>query len=314
MKAWYSDTFELPLPPRHRFPMSKYRLLRERLEEARLEGLSLHIPPAATDEQLRLVHHADYVERARNDGLTDLEIRRIGFPWSAQTLERSRRSVGASIAAATAALEDGISANLAGGTHHAMPESGQGFCVFNDVAVAARVLQTERRLTRVLFVDLDVHQGNGTASITAGDSTLFSFSIHCDKNYPFRKSVSDLDVALPEGTGDDLYLRELEKALRVIEDRFQPELVFYLAGADPFQLDRYGKLKLTKSGLRRRDECVLDWCRSRSIPVALAMSGGYAPDITDIVDIHFATIVAAWQRSLSVDASDTPGFGNLKRR
>lgn len=293
MKIYYSDTFELPLPPGHRFPMSKYRLLRERVAASDVNELELLIPDAATDEQLALVHHPDYIRRVADGRLSDLEIRRIGFPWSPAMVERSRRSVGASINAGRSACVDGISVNLAGGTHHAFSDSGQGYCVFNDTAVAARVIQAEGLARRVLFIDLDVHQGNGTAAITQGDDTLFSFSIHCEKNYPFRKGTSDLDVELKQGTGDSEFLDCLERALHEVDLRFDADFVFYLAGADPFVGDRLGLLTLSKFGLEKRDRMVFEFCRQRNLPCAVSMSGGYAKNVDDIVDIHFNTVLAA---------------------
>lgn len=300
MQIFYSDTFELPLPPKHRFPMSKYRLLRERIATSELaEFVQLQIPDAATDEQLQLVHTAEYLGKLKSDSLSELEIKRIGFPWSSSTLERSRRSVGASISAALSAIDNGISVNLAGGTHHAFPDSGQGYCVFNDVCVAARVIQSKRMANRILFIDCDVHQGNGTAAITKMDPDLFSFSVHCNKNYPFRKQVSDLDLALPPGTGDQEYLEGLSVALDQIKCRFSPELIFYVSGADPYELDRLGLLALTKSGLKRRDEIVFEFAESLGVPVAVSMAGGYADDVNEIVDIHYSTVASAmrfWQR------------------
>jgi acetoin utilization deacetylase AcuC-like enzyme len=292
MKLFYSDVFELPLPVKHRFPMAKYRLLRERVQSSSLFDQKNVLPaPTCSDEQLCLVHDRDYVERVAHGKLSDLEIRRIGFPWSEKMVVRSRRSTGASVAAAQAALVEGVSANLAGGTHHAFPESGQGYCVFNDACVAARVVQTESDIGNILFIDCDVHQGNGTAAVAKNDPTLFAFSIHSQVNYPFRKTDGDLDVALPENTGDDNYLSALGSALNQIFDAFSPELVFYISGADPFVGDRLGKLNLTKAGLRRRDEIVLARCRSAGIPVAISMAGGYANDVQDIVDIHFQTLL-----------------------
>lgn len=297
MDLYYSDIFELPLPPGHRFPMAKYRLLRERLATAPwAEHFRFLIPAAATDDQLALAHSTEYIRRATLGELSEVEQRRIGFPWSERMIERSRRSSGASIGAAESALRDGLAVNLAGGTHHANWDGGQGYCVFNDVCVAARVMQQMGQIQRALFVDCDVHQGNGTAAIAAGDPTLYSFSIHCIKNYPFRKATSDLDIDLPPGTGDGEYLDQLERALRKIDLVFEPDLVFFLAGADPYEHDRLGHLRLTKAGLRQRDELVLDFYRARQIPVAISMAGGYAPDVDDIVAIHFGTITAAWQR------------------
>lgn len=293
MKVYYSDTFELPLPDRHRFPMSKYRLLRERILESGLEGIELLVPEAASDGQLALVHHVEYIERVKTGQLSDLEMRRIGFPWSLKMVERSRRSVGASIEAGRAALVDGIAVNLAGGTHHAFPDCGQGYCVFNDVAVAARNLQREQRCKNVLFIDLDVHQGNGTAAIARNDETLFAFSMHCDRNYPFRKENGDLDVAIPQGAGDTIYLEQLETSLARIENRFRPDVVFYLAGADPFEGDRLGLLRITREGLARRDQLVFEWCARKGLPCAISMAGGYAVHVPHIVDIHFSTVASA---------------------
>jgi acetoin utilization deacetylase AcuC-like enzyme len=276
--------------------MAKYRLLRERLAASDWTGnCRFLIPEAAWDEQLALAHSAEYIRRASSGELSDVEQRRIGFPWSERMIERSRRSSGASIGAARSALRDGVAVNLAGGTHHANWDGGQGYCVFNDVCVAARVLQLEGAIQRALFVDCDVHQGNGTAAIAAGDPTLYSFSIHCVKNYPFRKATSDLDIDLAPGTGDGEYLEELERALRKIDLVFEPDLVFFLAGADPFEHDRLGHLRLSKSGLRQRDQLVLDFYRERRIPIAISMAGGYAPDVNDIVDIHYGTIETAWR-------------------
>jgi acetoin utilization deacetylase AcuC-like enzyme len=220
-------------------------------------------------------------------------MRVIGFPWSAQLVERSRRSVGATIAAARAAVADGVGVNLAGGTHHAFADRGEGFCLFNDVGVAARVLQRERIVDRVLVIDCDVHQGNGTAAIFARDTSVTTFSIHGKRNYPLRKARSDLDVALDDNTGDDEYLRALADALEQVLPLAEAELAFYLAGADPYRDDRFGRLAMTKQGLRRRDQLVLSRCRQWGMPVAIAMAGGYAPQLDDIVDIHAATVDVA---------------------
>lgn len=294
MELFYSDVFELPLPTGHRFPMAKYRLLRERIAAATWANeVTFRLPPAATDDELCLAHCREYLRRVVAGELSELEQKRIGFPWSPQMVERSRRSTGASIAAGRSAMASGLAANLAGGTHHAGHAMGQGFCVFNDACVAARVLQREGLVSRVLICDCDVHQGNGSAEIATGDPSIFTLSLHCDRNYPFRKSTSDLDVELPAGTGDDEYLQALQNALQEVTARFQPDLVYYLAGADPYEGDRLGQFKLTKPGLLLRDQMVLDWSRGQNIPVSLAMAGGYAPNCDDIVDIHFATIDAA---------------------
>ena len=300
LELYYADNFELPLPENHRFPMSKYRLLRERLDACGFaDRLQLQNPPAATDEQLLLVHTSDYLQRLKCGELSDLEVRRIGFPWSEKMVERSRRSTGASISAGFAAIESGVAGNLAGGTHHSFADHGQGYCVFNDVCVAAKCLQEQGLIQNALIIDCDVHQGNGTAAITKDDSSMFSFSMHCQKNYPFKKMASDLDVALPEGTGDDEFLNALQMSLDGIFTDFDADIVFYLAGADPFEGDRLGLMRLTKEGLQQRDEIVFSECRKRGIPLAFCMAGGYAPEVEDIVDIHFGTVKTAFDTFFS---------------
>lgn len=294
MKAYYADHYVLPLPETHRFPMSKYARLRHRiLEEGILQPEDLHVPPAATDAQILLAHDAEYLDRVQSGHLTPAEIRRIGFPWSPQMVERSRRSSGASICAARTALSEGVSANLAGGTHHAGISHGEGYCVFNDSPIAARVMQQEGRVRRVLVVDCDVHQGNGTAEITRGDNTIFAFSIHGERNYPFRKVAGDLDIGLPDGTTDAAYLDMLEISLERAFYLAQPDLVLYVSGADPFHGDRLGKLALTKAGLAARDQMVFSICFAERVPVAVSMAGGYATNVEDIVDIHLQTIRTA---------------------
>ena len=296
MKAFYSDRFVLPLPEGHKFPMAKYSGLRERiLAEGIVRPDDLDEAPAASWEDLCLVHTAGYVDAVATGNVPRDIQRRIGFPWSPEMVERSRRSVGATIAAAQAALDEGVAANLAGGTHHSFADRGEGFCVFNDAAVAARVLQRDGDARRIAIVDLDVHQGNGTAAIFAGDESVFTFSMHGEKNFPFRKETSDLDVPLPDGTGDTEYLARLGEHLDAVLNRHQPDFVFYLAGADPYEGDRLGRLKLTIEGLRMRDEMVFDNCRRRRLPVAVTMSGGYATDIDAIVTIHANTIRIAAQ-------------------
>ncbi len=294
MQLFYSDHFPLPLPDGHRFPMSKYHLLRQRIvESGALAGCELCVPPAATNQQLSLAHTADYIHKVQTGSFSDVELRRIGFPWSKKMVERSRRSTGATIAAAESALEQQLSGNLAGGTHHAFANSGQGYCVFNDVCVAARILQSKHGIRNILVIDCDVHQGNGTASIASQDPSLFTFSMHCDTNYPFKKTNGDLDVALPPGTDDHNYLTALRESLDKIEQMFQPDFIFYLAGADPYEHDRLGKLKISKNGLRKRDEFVFQFCAFRQIPVVFCMAGGYAQDVDQIVDIHFSTVFEA---------------------
>jgi len=295
MKLFYTDEFVLPLPDAHRFPMEKYRRLRESLvSSGRFDSGDFLMPPAATFAELVRAHAPDYIERVEQGRLLDAEIRAIGFPWSPQMVERSKRSSGATLAACRAAIADGFAANLAGGTHHAFYDRGEGFCVFNDAVVAARAMQAEGLADRTLIVDCDVHQGNGTASILAADDTVFTFSIHGAKNYPFRREVaSDLDIDMPDGSGDDVYLSALSAGLAESFSRARPRLVIYLAGADPFEDDRLGRLKLTKRGLLARDRMVFDQCLSQHVPVAIAMAGGYARNIADTVEIHANTILLA---------------------
>lgn len=294
MKLFYADHFVLPLPEGHRFPMEKYARLRERLMGSGLFGADdFHVPEAASDSELLRAHDAGYVQRVVRGTLDKNDIRRIGFPWSEAMVERSRRSAGATLAACRAALEDGCAANLAGGTHHAFRDRGEGFCVFNDAAVAALAMRAEGKVERVAIIDCDVHQGNGTAAILASRPECFTFSIHGARNYPFDKETSDLDVELPDGTGDDTYLTALQAALGPVFARGKPDMVIYLAGADPYEDDRLGRLKLTKAGLAERDQLVFDKVRQRGLPIAIAMAGGYARQIDDTVEIHANTVCAA---------------------
>ena len=297
LKAFYSDHFVLPLPEGHRFPMQKYRLVREGVLDA-VPGIEVHEAPYTTDGVLALAHHPAYIERVSAGMLTPVEQKAIGFPWTPQMVERSRRSAGATIAACREALNSGVAANLAGGTHHAYADRGEGFCVFNDAAIAARLMQAERRVKRVAIVDLDVHQGNGTAAILRHDDSVFTLSLHGEHNYPFSKECSDLDVALPDGTGDDTYLDALSGALSEMTRRFAPDLIIYLAGADPHAGDRLGRLKLSMSGLAARDRMVFDYAVERGVPVAIAMAGGYGKNIQDTVAVHIQTIVIASHYSL----------------
>ena len=294
MTLFYSGQFVLPLPAHHRFPMGKYSRLRERLlATGAFDESDFRVPPPATDVEIGRVHSAEYLERVTRGRLSPAELKAIGFPWSEQMVERSRRSSGATLAAAREALTRGWSANLAGGTHHAFRDRGEGFCVFNDAAIAARAMQAEAGLQRIAIVDCDVHQGNGTASIFAGDDSVFTFSVHGARNFPFAKEASDLDIDLADGTGDDEYLWHLERGLDEALERSRPQLVFYLAGADPYEDDRLGRLKLTKGGLARRDRHVLGTLAACGIPVALAMAGGYARNIDDSVEIHCTTVQLA---------------------
>jgi acetoin utilization deacetylase AcuC-like enzyme len=291
MKIYYSDHFTLPLPDGHRFPLDKYALLRQRVSQAEFaqDGCML-VPEPATQEQLALAHTPEYIQRVFRGELSEKEVRRIGFPWSPELVERSRRSVGGTIAACRAALQDGISANLAGGTHHAYADHGEGYCVFNDCAVAARVMQAEHRLKRVVILDCDVHQGNGTAAIFSNDPSVYTFSIHAAKNFPFHKEPSDLDIALPDSVRDEAYLDALQSGAQRAIQSSQPDLAIYLAGADPFMDDRLGKLALTKQGLAQRDTLIFELCQRSGVPVAVTLSGGYARQVNDTVDIHFQTI------------------------
>jgi acetoin utilization deacetylase AcuC-like enzyme len=274
--------------------MEKYRRLRERVES---EGTAmLSVPAAATDAQLARVHDVAYVTRVTSGALSRAEVRRIGFPWSPELVERSRRSVGGTLAAAAAALEDGTAANLAGGTHHAFADRGEGFCVFNDVAVAVRDVQAAGLARRVAVIDLDVHQGNGTAAIFEGDPRVFTLSVHGRNNFPFRKEASDLDIELEDGCADEAYLSAVERGLGAALAG-GADLAFYVAGADPHEGDRLGRLALTAAGLAERDRLVLDRCASEGVPVAVVMSGGYGRDVSQTVDIHFATIRAAAART-----------------
>lgn len=310
MKIYYCDDFVLPLSDDHRFPMRKYSRLRERiLAEGVATPDMLHVPSPVTDAQIQRCHTVDYVHRATHGLLDAKEIRRIGFPWSPELIVRSRHSSGGTVGACYAGLHDGVAVNLAGGTHHACPDHGEGFCVFNDAAIAARIMQDAGLVGQVLIVDADVHQGNGTAAITADDPSIFTFSIHGEKNYPFRKVASDLDVGLPDDTTDEDYLSHFERGLYEALAYSQPDLVIFIAGADPYVGDRLGKLAVSKAGLAKRDQRVFEMCFARRIPVAVAMGGGYAPNIEDIVDIHLQTVKAAvamaqkWQMKRRADPS-----------
>lgn len=292
MKVYYSDQFVLPLPPGHSFPMVKYARLRERVVEAELVAPgNLLVPPAASDDDLRRAHDPDYVARVVEGRLSVAEVREIGLPWSPELVERSRRSVGATIAAARSALSDGIAVNLAGGTHHAAAGKGAGYCVFNDVAVAARTLQAEGLIQQAIVIDCDVHHGDGTASIFAGDPSVFTFSIHGARNYPLRKPPGDLDIPLDDGTDDATYLPALERGLAIALARAgEAQLAFYLAGADPHEGDRLGRMKLSRDGLARRDALVFERCRAAGLPVAVSMAGGYGRDIEDTVAVQLETV------------------------
>ncbi len=278
--------------------MAKYRMLRERVV-AELPGVMLSEPEAASAGQLALAHAPQYVERVFAGTLDAAEIRAIGFPWSAEMVERSRRSAGATIAACRAATIDGVAVNLAGGTHHAQHARGAGYCVFNDAAIAARVMQSEaasrRRVLRVAIVDLDVHQGDGTAQILRDDSSVFTLSIHAASNFPFRKQTSSLDVGLADGTGDQAYLTTLAECLAELRRRFEPQLLIYVSGADAHEGDRLGRLKLSAVGMRARDRVIFEFAETLGVPVAVTMAGGYGRDVATTVGVHFSTVRCAWE-------------------
>jgi acetoin utilization deacetylase AcuC-like enzyme len=287
MRCAYHSGYFVPLPPSHPFPMAKYPLLHERLLRAGvLRPHDLLEPGEAALEDLALVHSRDYLECLASGTLAPADVRRIGVPWSPALWRRSRLAVQGTMEATRAALADGIAGNLAGGTHHAFAGHGEGFCVLNDVAVAIRTLQRDGAARRALVVDLDVHQGNGTAAIFEDDADVFTFSMHGERNYPTRKMRSTLDIGLPDGIGDDEYLDRLGVHLADILGRFVPDVVFYLAGVDPASGDRYGRLALTDGGIRRRERCVLETCRARGLPLVITIAGGYAPTPARTAELH----------------------------
>jgi acetoin utilization deacetylase AcuC-like enzyme len=294
LQAWSSARYTIPLPPGHRFPIEKYALLRERvLHEGLVGRAGIHEPSRAERADLLTVHTPDYVDRLTGGLMTNDEQRRLGFPWSEHLVERSWRSVGGTCDAVDSALSAGVAINLAGGTHHAFPTHGEGFCVFNDVAIAVRRAIAGRQVARAAIVDLDVHQGNATHHIFADDPAVFTFSMHGRRNYPFRKVAGDRDIELEDGTDDDTYLALLAESLPVVLAAAQPQLVVYLAGADPHEGDRLGRLALTFQGLARRDHMVLRTCREVGIPVAITIAGGYGRDIASTVEAHVNTVRAA---------------------
>jgi acetoin utilization deacetylase AcuC-like enzyme len=290
LTVWSSARYTFPLPPGHRFPVEKYAMLRDRVVAEGIVAPERVLDPAgADDDLLRLVHTADYVARFADGALTAAEVRRLGFPWSPALVERSRRAVAGTVAAARHALAHGTAMNLAGGTHHAFPDHGEGFCVFNDVAIAIRRLREEGLIRRAAVIDLDVHQGNGTHAVFAGDREVFTFSMHGGRNYPFEKVAGTLDIDLVDGTEDAEYLRVLGDALPGVLRAAQPDLVLYLAGADPHEGDRLGRMKLSFAGLARRDAMVIQACREVGLPVAVVIAGGYGHRIEDTVSVHVAT-------------------------
>lgn len=290
MRVHYCDHHEVPLPDGHRFPMGKYAQLRRALgREGVLSTHELHPAPLASVQELQLVHTPAYVEAFLEGRLDRRAISRIGFPYSEALVTRCLASVGGTVAAARAALEDGAGGNLAGGTHHAFADQGAGYCVFNDIAVAARVLQREGLVERVLVVDVDVHQGDGTAAIFQGDDSVFTLSLHGARNFPLRKQQSDLDVPLPDGTGDEEYLAALGPALEEALRRSRPELVFYQGGVDALATDKLGRMSLSHAGLLARDELALGRLFELGLPVAVCLGGGYAEPIEDSVRAYLGT-------------------------
>jgi len=298
LHAWSSARYTFPLPEGHRFPIAKYQLLRQRvLDLGIVPADRLHEPDRVSADDLLRVHTPDYVQRFTRGALTAAEVRRLGFPWSPALVERSYRATGGTCEAARHALDFGISMNLAGGTHHAFPDHGEGFCVFNDVAVAIRALQHRGQIERAAIVDLDVHQGNGTHAIFAGDASVFTFSMHGGRNYPFRKVAGDLDVELPDGADDAEYLNRLAAALPGVIARAHPDLVVYLAGADAHEHDALGRLSLTQQGLARRDLLVVQHCREVGLPLTITIAGGYGRDPSTTVALHVQTARIASQFS-----------------
>jgi acetoin utilization deacetylase AcuC-like enzyme len=294
MYALYSDHYRIELPPNHGFPIEKYRLIRERLlAEGTLRPETLLEPSLADPRDICLVHTAAYWARLSAGTLAADSIRRLGLPWSESLVRRSRASVQGTLTAARIAIRETVAINLAGGTHHAFSDRGEGYCVLNDIAIAIRVLQRDRWMQRMAIIDCDVHQGNGTAAIFGKEPDVFTFSIHGANNYPRHKVPGTLDIDLPDATGDDEYLGALAPAVSRIFAEFQPGLVFYLAGADPHADDRMGRLRLSHDGLRRRDELVLDACRAAGIPVAITMGGGYGRSLQDTVEAHCNTVRVA---------------------
>jgi len=292
MRVFYTTRYYADIGEGHVFPIRKFELVRDKLLEEKTVSLAEFVEPQpASIADVLLVHTLDYVTRLRAGALTERELRRLGLPWSKALVRRSFLAAGGTLAAAKWALANRVGSNLAGGTHHAFADRGEGFCVLNDVAIAIRVLRRENLIERAAVIDCDVHQGNGTATIFAGDTDVFTFSMHGAKNYPLFKAASTLDVELPDKTSDAEYLATLAEHLpRVFAHR--PDIVFYLGGADPFAGDKLGRLALSIEGLRARDEMVLAECRARRVPIVTTMSGGYAADINDTVEIHSNTIRA----------------------
>jgi acetoin utilization deacetylase AcuC-like enzyme len=283
----YHPDYVAPLPPGHRFPMAKFSRLHDLLiADGVVRQSQFHQPELPPQEWLELVHTNDYVQSYLEGTINPKAQRRIGLPWSENLVKRTCVAVGGTVLAARLALENGLACNTAGGTHHAFPSYGSGFCIFNDLAIAARTLQSLNLAKRILIVDLDVHQGDGTAFIFHDDPTVFTFSMHCDVNFPGTKQISDLDVPLPEGMEDEAYLQTLAEYLPDLLSEFQPDLVLYDAGVDPHLGDRLGKLALTDQGIFRREMQVLTTCISQGYPIACVIGGGYCDDMDSLVYRH----------------------------
>jgi len=294
MKVFYTDVFPLPLPAGHRFPIEKYAMLRRQLVSSGLVApAQMRVPDIVSRKDVLRAHCPEYFRRLLSGTLGDREMRRVGFPWSPELVERTLRSAGATLQACQLALQEGVALCLSGGTHHAHYNYGEGYCLLNDSAIAARSLVAGNRTNRILILDCDVHQGNGTASILAGEDRVFTFSIHGEKNFPFRKASGDLDIALSDGTNDAQYLAALRPALKKVLRQWRPELVIYLAGADPFFDDRLGRLALSRKGLAARDRLVFSRCRKAGAAVAVTLAGGYARRIEDTIAVHACTVAAA---------------------
>jgi acetoin utilization deacetylase AcuC-like enzyme len=315
MKGFYCDQFGFPIPTGHRFPSQKYALLRKAVvAEGLISPEDLNVPEPATDEQIVRAHDEDYLQRVKMGRLTPKEIRRIGLPWSPELVLRARYSTGGTIAACRAALREGIAVNLAGGTHHAFRDHGQGYCLFNDAIIAARTMQAEGHALRVVVLDCDVHQGNGTAALAANDPSISTFSIHNENNFPLHKEQSDLDIGLQDGTGDAEYLSALDRGVRRALECADADLAIYLAGADPHEGDLLGRMAMTKSGLARRDHMVLEMCRAAGLPVATVMAGGYGRHVQDTVEIHVATVRAAVAVAATMAKTWTNGTRHNNRK
>ncbi|MCB0526106.1 MAG: histone deacetylase [Lewinellaceae bacterium] len=296
LKVAYSPIYKFRLPAGHRFPMEKYDLLAEQLLwEGTLREENLFHPEMLQTETALLTHTEDWWTRMNELRLTEREIRTIGFPINETFVRRGRHISQGTLECALYALQYGCSMNIAGGTHHAFADRGEGFCCFNDQAVAANYLLENDLVKRILIIDLDVHQGNGTASIFSNEPKVFTFSMHGEKNYPLRKEKSDLDINLPDGMDDDAYLKTLNNHLPRVTEAFQPDFIFYLSGVDVLETDKLGRLALSRDGCRRRDKTVLEFCKRNQLPVAVSMGGGYSPKIADIVEAHANTFREAMQ-------------------